>query len=166
MSLPYRLTRRIKGRCAKRQPWPGHRSTDSQSADVSPPCRVGEALRVESRDHSAVDEAKRAQNQLVFRQTNEQIRDVVDDLEPGLPEVPVVCECSDPRCRRLLGVPMDVYGWVRESPTRFLHALDHRDDGTSSKVVQVFDGFVVLEKQGTAAKVAERGRESEASSDG
>ena len=117
---------------------------------------------MKSRDRSAVDQAKRAQNQLVFRQTNEQIREVVDGLEPGLPEVPVVCECSDPRCRRLLGVSMDVYRWVRESPTRFLHALDHGEDGTPAAVVEVFEQFVVMEKQGLAAKVAERGRDSEA----
>jgi len=117
---------------------------------------------VDSPDRSAVDQAKRAQNELVFRQTNEQIREVVDELEPGLPELPVVCECSDPRCRRLVGVPIHVYRWVRESPTRFLHALDHREDGTPATVVEVFEQFVVLEKQGPAAKVAERGREGQA----
>ena len=115
----------------------------------------------DSRD-GAAGEVKRAENQLVFRQTNEQIREVVDEMEPVLREVPIVCECSDPRCRRLLGVPMDVYRRVRQSPTWFVHAPDHRNDGTSGEVVEEFDAFVVVEKQGVAADVAERDVEGHA----
>jgi hypothetical protein len=104
-------------------------------------------------DPASVDEAKRAGNQLIFRQTNEQIREVVDAFGQVLPVVPLVCECSDPACRRLLAVPIAVYGSVRETPTRFLHALDHVDDGTRGAVAGVFDGFAVVEKQGAAAEV-------------
>lgn len=104
---------------------------------------------------SAPGEAKRARNQTVFREANEQIRDVVDGFDAVLPEVPFLCECSDPACRRLLNVSMSVYREVRESPRRFLHALDHQNDGTSATVVEKFDGFAVLEKEGVAADVAE-----------
>lgn len=100
-------------------------------------------------------EAKRAANQALFRETNERIREVVD--RPGfvLPVVPFVCECADPNCRRLLDVPLAVYADVRRSPRRFIHAVDHVDDGTSGMVVASLDGYAVVEKTGVSASVAE-----------
>lgn len=101
-------------------------------------------------------EAKRAANQTVFRAANEQIREVVDRPDVVLPVVPFVCECSDLSCRRLLNVPLAVYAQVRQSPRRFLHALDHVSDGTSGNLVETMDGFAVVEKSGVSAEVAER----------
>ena len=101
------------------------------------------------------DEAKRAQNQVVFREANEGIREVVEQFDGALPEPPFVCECSDPSCRLLVTVPLDVYAEVRRSPRRFIHAAGHESDGTAGTVVQSFDGFVVMEKSGVAAEVVE-----------
>jgi hypothetical protein len=100
-------------------------------------------------------EAKRAHNQTIFRKTNEQIRTVVEEHGQVLAEAPFVCECSDPACRRILKVSLDVYEDVRASPRRFLHALEHMNDGTSAHIVEGYDGFVVMEKEGVAAEVAE-----------
>lgn len=110
----------------------------------------------EGSSFGAPGEAKRAANQTVFREANERIREIVDQPDVILPVVPFVCECSDPSCRRLLNVPLAVYAQVRQSPRRFLHALDHINDGTSGTVVETLDGFAVVEKSGVSAEVAER----------
>jgi hypothetical protein len=101
-------------------------------------------------------EAKRAANQATFRETNERIRDVVDKPDFVLPVVPFVCECADPTCRRLLNVPLPAYADVRRSPRRFIHLIDHIDDGTSGTVVARQDGYAVVEKTGVSARVAEQ----------
>ena len=104
---------------------------------------------------SAADEVKRAKNQAAFREANEQIREVIDRSDVVLPVAPFVCECSDPSCRRLVVVPLAVYVDVRSSPRRFLHALEHVDDGTSGRVVETSNGYAVVEKSGISAQVVE-----------
>lgn len=104
----------------------------------------------------ASGEQKRAANEAAFREANERIREVVDTPDVVLPVAPFVCECSDPSCRRLLNVPLAVYAQVRESPRRFLHAIEHISDGTSGNVVDTQDGFAVVEKTGLSAQVVER----------
>jgi hypothetical protein len=101
-------------------------------------------------------EEKRAANEAEFREVNERIREVVDTSEVVLPVAPFLCECSDPSCRRLLNVPLAVYAQVRESPRRFLHAIEHISDGTSGSVVETQEGFAVVEKRGLSARVVER----------
>jgi hypothetical protein len=113
-------------------------------------------VRNDETSFDAPGEAKRAANQTVFREANERIREVVDQPNVVLPVVPFVCECSDPSCRRLLNVPLAVYAQVRQSPRRFLHAADHIKDGTSGTVVEMLDGFAVVEKTGVSGDVAER----------
>jgi hypothetical protein len=110
-------------------------------------------------DGSGLDpssEEKRAANEAEFREANERIREVVDTSEVVLPVAPFLCECSDPSCRRLLNVPLAVYAQVRESPRRFLHAIEHISDGTSGSVVETQEGFAVVEKRGLSARVVER----------
>ena len=104
---------------------------------------------------SAADEVKRAENQSAFREANERIREVIDRSDVVLPVAPFVCECSDPGCRRLIDVPLAVYADVRTSPRRFLHALEHVEDGTSGRVVGTFDGYAIVEKSGISAQVVE-----------
>jgi hypothetical protein len=113
-------------------------------------------VRHEGVSPSAADEVKRAENQSTFRKANERIREVIDRSDVVLPVAPFVCECGDPGCRRLIDVPLAVYADVRTSPRRFLHALEHVDDGTSGKVVGTFDGYAIVEKSGISAQVAER----------
>lgn len=116
-------------------------------------------ISVRSDEGSSFDasaEAKRAANQVRFREANERIREIVERPDVVLPVVPFVCECSDPACRRLLNVPLRVYNDVRTSPRRFIHASAHVDDGTSSVVVASMDGYAVVEKSGVSARVAEQ----------
>ena len=49
--------------------------------------------------------------------------------------------------------PLDVYAAVRTSPTRFLVAPGHEDPSLES-IVERHDGFFVVDKFGTAGRVA------------
>jgi hypothetical protein len=101
-------------------------------------------------------EARRARNEVVFRDANEKIKDVIDDHSMDLPFAPFVCECGDRACRELMRVPLDKYNEVRESPRRFILATGHdQRDGRQTSTVETHEGFVVVEKAGVAGEIAE-----------
>jgi hypothetical protein len=101
-------------------------------------------------------EAKRARNEVVFRDANEEITAVIDDHGVDLPFAPFLCECGDPGCRQLIRVPLDKYRDVRESPRRFILATGHdQRDGKETSTVETHEGFVVVEKTGVAGEIAE-----------
>ena len=101
-------------------------------------------------------ERKRAQNEAAFREVNEDINAIIDGHGADLPAAPVVCECGDRGCRRLINVPMRTYREVRKSPRRFFYDLVHdgqTDDETST--IEAHDRFLVVEKSGLAGEIAE-----------
>ena len=101
-------------------------------------------------------ERKRAQNEAAFREANEDINAIIDGHGADLPAAPVVCECADLACGRLVNVPVSTYREVRKSPRRFLYDAVHdgqTDDETS--VLETHDSFLVVEKTGVAGEIAE-----------
>ena len=102
--------------------------------------------------------AKGARNQALWRHVNERIERVAEDA--ANPEF--ICECADTDCTQMLHLTIAEYEAVRESPVRFPVAPGHvyRD---FEKVVEERDGYVIVEKFGTAGDIAEnldpRGRE-------
>jgi hypothetical protein len=105
-------------------------------------------------------EARRAHNEVVFRNVNEEIKALIDADDIDLPLAPFICECGDRGCRELIRVPLAKYGDVRESPRRFILAAGHeRRDGKETMTVETHEGFVVIEKTGIAGEIAEEQRE-------
>jgi hypothetical protein len=101
-------------------------------------------------------EARRARNEVAFREANDQIKAVIDDHDVDPPLAPFLCECGDRACRQLIRVPMDKYREVRESPRRFILATGHdQRDGKETSTVATYEGFVVVEKAGIAGEIAE-----------
>jgi len=101
-------------------------------------------------------EAKRAQNEVAFREANEDINAIIDGHGADLPATPVVCECGDRECRRLINVPTSTYREVRKSPRKFFYDVVHEgqtDDGTDT--IETHDSFLVIEKTGVAGEIAE-----------
>ncbi len=107
-------------------------------------------------------EARRAHNEVVFRQVNEEIKALIDADDIDLPLAPFICECGDRACRELIRVPLAKYSDVRASPRRFILATGHEQrDGHETTTVETQDGFVVIEKTGIAGEIAEeRGQEA------
>jgi hypothetical protein len=94
-------------------------------------------------------EERAARNEALFREVNEQIRTLAD----GGGEIGLVCECSDDGCTERLRLPVAVYERVRGEPRRFLVLPGH--EGEFEHVVARGDGYHVVEKEGTAGRIAE-----------
>jgi hypothetical protein len=96
-----------------------------------------------------------AKNEVVFREINERII-ALDDGLAGKDNEPlvIVCECGDVACHERVEVTRAEYEEVREEPTHFIVRAGH-EDLTVARVVGQENGFVVEEKHGDAAVVAE-----------
>jgi hypothetical protein len=97
-----------------------------------------------------------AANEATFREANERIQQRAQELEFSEP-VPFLCECGEPGCREILRLTLGEYEQVRGGGgARFFVLPGHEDvAGSSGRVCERKDGFVVVEKVGKAAAVAE-----------
>ncbi len=95
---------------------------------------------------------KMAENQALFREVNERIKDVAEDSA----NVRFLCECASLECTTMLDLSMAEYERIRNSPVRFPVALGH-DYPEVESVVEETDRYAVVQKHGEAAEVvAER----------
>src|ERR1700710_3069525 len=97
-------------------------------------------------------EARKAHNEALFRDANESVRAVQEDL--GIPEgrMPFLCECDDPECRSVIRMTQAAYEEMRSDPHRFVIAPGHPSTGD---VVDQHPDYCVVEKSGLAAEIAE-----------
>jgi hypothetical protein len=95
---------------------------------------------------------RKARNEALFREANEEIRRV--QLELGLTHgrMPFICECDDEACRTIVRLTADEYERVRANGALFLVALEHPTEG---RIVERRDGYWVSQKEGPAAEIAE-----------
>jgi hypothetical protein len=98
-------------------------------------------------------EARRARNQVIFREANEQIAAKADEVEVGDAPIPFLCECPDPSCTELILLVAAEYESVRAHPRHFLACPGHERDG--ALVVRSEEGYCVFEKTGVGGLVAE-----------
>jgi hypothetical protein len=100
-------------------------------------------------------EERIAQNDATFRRANERISAAAETYGVDIP-VPFVCECADPRCSEVVRLKLEEYEEIRADSRRFFHVPRHRDtEGTAGVVVAERDGYVIVEKTGHAAEIAE-----------
>jgi hypothetical protein len=94
-----------------------------------------------------------AHNETLFREVNERIEAGQWPTERGDPAA-FRCECGSLGCNRLVELTLEDYERVRASPTHFLLAAGHEIPAIE-RVVEREAGYVVVEKAGDAADVAE-----------
>jgi hypothetical protein len=100
-------------------------------------------------------EERIARNDAAFRRANERISAAAETYGVDIP-VPFVCECADPKCSEVVRLKLEEYEEIRADSRRFFHVPGHRDaEGTAGVVVAERDGYVIVEKTGHAAEVAE-----------
>jgi hypothetical protein len=99
-------------------------------------------------------EERAARNEALFRQVNEEIRDL-DSRFGSDASGEFVCECADDGCVRRLSVAVDDYLAVREHARRFIVSPGH-EDGELEVVVDRRGEYFVVEKYGTPGEIAER----------
>ena len=97
-------------------------------------------------------EGRKTHNETLFREANEEIRRTQVDLDLPDRAVPFLCECDDEACRTVVRLTPDQYEHIRTNARHFLIADGHATDG---RVVAEHKGYVVSEKEGRAAEIAE-----------
>jgi hypothetical protein len=86
-------------------------------------------------------------NEAMFREVNERVEDMNQTFASVTGSFDIFCECSDTACTERITVPMQVYERVRGDSTHFLLRAGH-EDPTVENVVETFEVFVVVEKEG------------------
>jgi hypothetical protein len=94
-----------------------------------------------------------ARNQTLFRAVNEQLRSGEPLLEAAGTMHVVTCECADLGCIETLEIAREQYAHVREDPRHFVVLVDHVIPEVE-RVVEEHPGFIVVEKVGTAGRIA------------
>jgi len=94
-----------------------------------------------------------AQNEALFREVNERIRELVDAWTDADDRLELTCECANLSCAERIVVVLDEYEGVRRHPDRFLVAPGHLDLEVED-IVNECDGFWVVEKRGHAGATA------------
>jgi hypothetical protein len=96
-----------------------------------------------------------ARNEAIFRDANEHIGRAARRHEV-FEGVPFLCECADERCTAVVRLSLDDYSRVRAEATHFVNAPGHEAPFRHAvEVVAERDGYIVVQKVGIAAEVAE-----------
>ncbi len=114
------------------------------------PAAAGKLVRVF--EEQTTTESRKAHNEALFRDANEAVRAVQEEL--GMPEgrMPFICECDDPECRSVIRMTQAAYEEMRANARRFVIAPGHT---TVGDVVERHAGYCVVEKSGLSAEIAE-----------
>lgn len=98
-------------------------------------------------------EERAARNEALFREVNEQVRDLAETFRDGA-DATFVCECSDADCTEHVRLSLATYESIRADPRRFVLRPGHESD--VERVVEQADGYTVVEKEGLAGRIAAR----------
>jgi hypothetical protein len=100
---------------------------------------------------AAVDELKRAENEVTFRAANERIREAARTMQPPVERVPFLCECEEPDCHEPILLSAEEYELVRSDGTHFVIVPGHP---TRGELVSEHDGHAIVEKTGLSGVIA------------
>ena len=126
--------------------------------------KSGEAAQAAQESDPRADEpnvdarARRAgENEALFRQVNDQIRELDRRLTVGEEETyGFVCECADGHCLERIQLSIGEYERIHSDPTRFA-VVDGHEDTSVETVVERREGYSVVRKHpGGQAELAAR----------
>jgi hypothetical protein len=83
-----------------------------------------------------------ARNQVLFREVNERLREIVDE---SVGPTEFLCECSNQDCTEKIALGVEEYEGVRSSSNLFVVARGH-EIPTIERVVGESDGYKLVEK--------------------
>ncbi len=99
-----------------------------------------------------LSEERKARNEAIFRDANEEIAAAHARLPSLDGRAPFFCECSDAGCREIVRLRRDEYEAVRANPAAFVLARGHPDD--SGRILAEREDYAVVEKDGVAREIA------------
>lgn len=100
-------------------------------------------------------ERRLADNEILFREINEQIKSSADAHGADEHLYEFLCECSNIDCALRLRMTVAAYERLRSDPTQFATAPGH-ELPEIERVVAECDGYSIVQKHGDAAKLARR----------
>jgi hypothetical protein len=95
--------------------------------------------------------ARRARNEILFREANEKIRSVQKSLDLPHGELPFVCECDREACTEVIRLTPEEYERIRSRPRCFVVAPGH----DATKIVARQERYHVAEKEGREGELVE-----------
>ena len=95
-----------------------------------------------------------AHNQSLFREVNERIETLSQRFASELQPSYYVCECLNTSCTEMLELTFGEYERLREQGRRFF-VLPGHEDLEVEDVVEATDRYVVVEKTGVGAEIAD-----------
>lgn len=90
-----------------------------------------------------------AANESIFREINESLEKLNQQLSEIIPVGDFVCECADVDCTARIGLTIAEYERLRSVPTHFAVRHGHVFHD-AERVVEEFVGYTVVEKLGAA----------------
>ena len=96
---------------------------------------------------------QQSRNQILFREVNERVRDVIAPRLTAGEEGEFLCECGDEACIETIRLDLEEYDAVRASPHRFVMIPGHHD-GIGEATVQENGIFVVVERSASREQAA------------
>jgi hypothetical protein len=99
-------------------------------------------------------EERVGRNQALFRAVNEGMRELNDGFALITEDYSIVCECADVTCTESVLIRRSEYLAVRDNPRQFVVIRAHVLEDVE-RIVTGANGYVVVEKFGEAAAVAE-----------
>jgi hypothetical protein len=108
----------------------------------------------------STSEERKALNEGVFRQANEQVEAAAVELKGPRPAgdadpIPFICECPQPACRRVVLLTLAEYERVRSDGRQGI-AFPGHEDAAIERVLERNERFVLTEKFGAAGAVHQR----------
>ena len=94
------------------------------------------------------------ENEVLFRDVNERVKEVSSGFTVALPELEIVCECGDPSCAERIDIAVEDYARVRSEASWFVVRPGHVYSDVEG-VVDRGDGYEIVEKnEGAPAELA------------
>lgn len=96
---------------------------------------------------------RRAHTNALFRDANEQIAAAARQV--GVDPMPLLCECSAPRCTTIVRMSALDYQGVRANPLWFFNIPEHEvASGAHARVIADHGSYLIVENLGVAAGTA------------
>jgi hypothetical protein len=99
-------------------------------------------------------EARRGLNEAIFREVNERLESLAEDLKLDQDEpIDFICECRRSTCVERISMSHAEYEAVRADDTHFAVYPGHAEP-ESERVISTHPGYEIVAKGGPAAEVA------------
>lgn len=99
-------------------------------------------------------ERRIGENEVIFREVNERVRETQETFQAGTDDADFVCECGDATCLERIRMTLAEYEEVRSDPTHFAIAPGHEVDAVETIVAHEGRYDVVRKLPGGPEEIA------------